>query len=109
MHQEKINAAITECVRYSMGADQPLKSLQRWYDLRAAEGWSKAELNIVRQAAIKMLSGIYGLDQPDEFRCGVCGEKEFTDNGLPPIGWKMKYPVQYSDGSETTVDLCPAC
>jgi hypothetical protein len=63
MNQDKINEAVKECVRYTMGADRPLESLQQWCDERAAEGWNRAELAIVRQAAIKMLSAIYNIGE----------------------------------------------
>ena len=65
MDQDQINEAVKECVRYTLGAEKPLETLQKWFDQRAAEGWNKAELAMVRQTAIKMLSAIYGVGESE--------------------------------------------
>jgi hypothetical protein len=61
MDQNQVNEAIKDCVRYTMSAEKPLEALQNWCDRRAAEGWPKAELAIVRKTALRMLSAIYDI------------------------------------------------
>ena len=63
MDQSQINEAVKECVRYTLGAEKPLDSLQQWFDQRAAEGWNKSDLMTIRQTVVKMLSAIYNVSE----------------------------------------------
>jgi hypothetical protein len=62
MDQNKINEATKDCISYTIGAQEPLQALQHWIDQRAAEGWPKDELAIIKHAAVRMLSAIYGIE-----------------------------------------------
>jgi uncharacterized protein HemX len=59
MEQSKINEAVKNCVREALDQDDPLTALQSAIDRLAASGWPKAEIDTIRNAAIRMLSVIY--------------------------------------------------
>jgi hypothetical protein len=61
-----MNEATQQCVRYTIGSDKPLQALQQWVDQRAAEGWPKAELALVKSAALRILSAIYGIESDEQ-------------------------------------------
>ena len=65
MDQREINDAVKECVRYTMGATEPIQALQNWIDKLAASGWPKAETMIVRKTALRILSAIYDVDDTE--------------------------------------------
>jgi hypothetical protein len=69
MTQDKINKAVKECVRESLGAGDPLETLLACIDKLRQEGKPAAELDIIRTTCIRMLSVVYdtrGLEAEDQ-------------------------------------------
>ena len=67
-HQDRINEAVKDCVRRALGNHNPLAHLQDCINEHRARGWSKADLEVVRNTCLRMLSMIYdvGVAEADD-------------------------------------------
>jgi hypothetical protein len=61
MTQEQINQAVTNCVRVALDQPNPIAALLGCIDALKEEGWPAAEIQIVRQTCLRMLSEIHGI------------------------------------------------
>jgi hypothetical protein len=61
MTQEQINEAVTSCVRVSLEQPNPIAALLGCIDTLKEQGWPTAEIQIVRQTCLRMLSEIHGI------------------------------------------------
>jgi hypothetical protein len=59
MSIKEINEAVRKCVRDALGKRDPLKALQNCLEALKAKGWRLGDVDMVRNAALRMLSVIY--------------------------------------------------